>query len=357
MTISQHSPAGIAQAVQCWWLSICHSSVGERLWPKGEHDPLLVPELLERNPNHLISKNGSILCLRTSNVGYADMLIVSSCQCQVDFRELEPSIAVLFTASGCSTFGWRLVLASQCHCTWTSAWRSFPSVWHIPQTSLRRAKWSSWKGEAVSKANNEMDEIGKGIQDIQTIGYVFFFGNTFNPRRTLEAIYKNMFLDLYSECAKWFRSILFCLVVFLFSGFFSAWSHQCQGRSPSDLQRSQWDLLCREGARRGLQPGVWGDAGSAGHWFFKGIFWDIPSIMYYTIFIPFIYHMGMSGNGVYQQWNSHLVGIMISKTIGFFGLAYFQTNPYVGMGNGGKNWVKHVKIKHVNYLTSKMLIW
>ena len=30
---------------------------------------------------------------------------------------------------------------------------------------------------------------------------------------------------------------------------------------------------------------------------------------------------------VYPQWNSHLVGIMISKTIGFRGFAYFQTNP------------------------------
>ena len=28
----------------------------------------------------------------------------------------------------------------------------------------------------------------------------------------------------------------------------------------------------------------------------------------------------MSENGVYPQWNSHLIGIMISKTIGFFGV-------------------------------------
>ena len=32
---------------------------------------------------------------------------------------------------------------------------------------------------------------------------------------------------------------------------------------------------------------------------------------------------------VYSQWNSHLIGIMIMKTIGFRGLAYFQTHPYV----------------------------
>ena len=39
-------------------------------------------------------------------------------------------------------------------------------------------------------------------------------------------------------------------------------------------------------------------------------------------------HLGMSENGVYPQWNSHLVGIMISKTIGFRGVPYFQTHPF-----------------------------
>ena len=38
--------------------------------------------------------------------------------------------------------------------------------------------------------------------------------------------------------------------------------------------------------------------------------------------------MGLSENRVYSQTNSHLIGIMISKTIGFRGLAYFQTHPY-----------------------------
>ena len=37
--------------------------------------------------------------------------------------------------------------------------------------------------------------------------------------------------------------------------------------------------------------------------------------------------MGMSENGVYSQWNSYLVGIMISKTIGYNGVHYFQTHP------------------------------
>ena len=39
-------------------------------------------------------------------------------------------------------------------------------------------------------------------------------------------------------------------------------------------------------------------------------------------------HLGLSENRVYSQWNSHLIGIMISKTIGFRGLAYFQTHPF-----------------------------
>ena len=38
-------------------------------------------------------------------------------------------------------------------------------------------------------------------------------------------------------------------------------------------------------------------------------------------------NLGMSENGVYPQWNSHLVGIMISKTIGCRGTRHFQTNP------------------------------
>ena len=38
--------------------------------------------------------------------------------------------------------------------------------------------------------------------------------------------------------------------------------------------------------------------------------------------------LGMSENGVYPQWNSHLVGIMISKTIGCRGTQHFQTNPF-----------------------------
>ena len=41
---------------------------------------------------------------------------------------------------------------------------------------------------------------------------------------------------------------------------------------------------------------------------------------------------------VYSQWNSHLVGIMISKTIGYNGVHYFQTNPYT-VNNGSYEWL------------------
>ena len=37
--------------------------------------------------------------------------------------------------------------------------------------------------------------------------------------------------------------------------------------------------------------------------------------------------IGFHSTMIYSQWNSHLIGIMISKTIGFRGLAYFQTHP------------------------------
>ena len=51
--------------------------------------------------------------------------------------------------------------------------------------------------------------------------------------------------------------------------------------------------------------------------------------------LVFVYriHLGLSENGVYPQWNSHLVGIMISKTIGFFGVHYFQPNPFTIIWN------------------------
>ena len=40
--------------------------------------------------------------------------------------------------------------------------------------------------------------------------------------------------------------------------------------------------------------------------------------------------MGLSENRVYSQWNSHLIGIMISKTIGFRGTLFSDTPIYRG---------------------------
>ena len=53
--------------------------------------------------------------------------------------------------------------------------------------------------------------------------------------------------------------------------------------------------------------------------------------------------MGLSENRVYSQWNSHLIGIMISKTIGYNGVHYFQTHPYGKPGLGtSENRKKHL---------------
>ena len=55
--------------------------------------------------------------------------------------------------------------------------------------------------------------------------------------------------------------------------------------------------------------------------------WQVNRHMSFSYFI-ISHHMGLSENRVYSQWNSHLIGIMIRQTIGFRGLAYFQTHPY-----------------------------
>ena len=41
------------------------------------------------------------------------------------------------------------------------------------------------------------------------------------------------------------------------------------------------------------------------------------------------FHLGLSENRVYSQWNSHLIGIMISKTIGFRGTLFSDTSIYL----------------------------
>jgi hypothetical protein len=51
-----------------------------------------------------------------------------------------------------------------------------------------------------------------------------------------------------------------------------------------------------------------------------------------TASVHTFWQMGLSENRVYSQWNSHLIGIigiMISKTIGFRGTQHFQTHPYL----------------------------
>ena len=74
-------------------------------------------------------------------------------------------------------------------------------------------------------------------------------------------------------------------------------------------------------------------------------------------------YVGLSENWVYSQWNSHLIGIMVSKTIGFRGTRHFQTHPWwnwwnVGIWNdppivylnrewGGRSPLKNWKIKQI----------
>ena len=58
--------------------------------------------------------------------------------------------------------------------------------------------------------------------------------------------------------------------------------------------------------------------------------WDDPwAISHYIL--PGL-HMGLSENRVYSQWNSHLVGIMISKTIGFRGTLFSDTSTCLDHG-------------------------
>ena len=53
--------------------------------------------------------------------------------------------------------------------------------------------------------------------------------------------------------------------------------------------------------------------------------------------------MGLSENGVYSQWNSHLVGIMISKTIGCRGTLFsdkpiYSADQEVHQPTAGARW-------------------
>ena len=52
---------------------------------------------------------------------------------------------------------------------------------------------------------------------------------------------------------------------------------------------------------------------------------------------PFRSDKSLSENRVYSQWNSHLVGIMISKTIGKMGYTIFRQTHKQTMGRRGKS--------------------
>ena len=51
--------------------------------------------------------------------------------------------------------------------------------------------------------------------------------------------------------------------------------------------------------------------------------------LFFRLWLIFGWSLGLSENVGYIPNYSHLIGIMISKTIGFRGLAYFQTYPFV----------------------------
>ena len=51
----------------------------------------------------------------------------------------------------------------------------------------------------------------------------------------------------------------------------------------------------------------------------------IPAVERRCVGKNHVLNMGLSENRVYSQWNSHLIGIMISKTIGFRGTLFSDT--------------------------------
>ena len=74
---------------------------------------------------------------------------------------------------------------------------------------------------------------------------------------------------------------------------------------PWRLTRWTWPLPCWESSPNGLMNIPW-ENGTEMHRCWKS-------------------KMGLSENRVYSQWNSHLIGIMISKTIGFRGTLFSDT--------------------------------
>jgi len=81
------------------------------------------------------------------------------------------------------------------------------------------------------------------------------------------------------------------------------------------------------GRNRHFDQGAPGLATEPRWWWRWGI-WGIWGMGMATLWVlSWFYHVGMSENGVYPQWNSHLVGIMISKTIGFLMGTLFSDKP------------------------------
>ena len=56
-----------------------------------------------------------------------------------------------------------------------------------------------------------------------------------------------------------------------------------------------------------------------------------------------VYHIGLSENRVYPQWNSHLIGIMISKTIGFFGVLTIFRHTHIKHGDSTRKTLHFVE--------------
>ena len=66
-----------------------------------------------------------------------------------------------------------------------------------------------------------------------------------------------------------------------------------------------------------FQHGVCGDSEFDSHPEWQFFYW------------VWLLKMGLSENRVYSQWNSHLIGIMISKTIGFRGTLFSDTPKWI----------------------------
>ena len=121
----------------------------------------------------------------------------------------------------------------------------------------------------------------------------------------------------------------------------------CQRRLPRRTMRGALQQRRRAAQRGGVLEVLWSFAVSGldindltiiNH-YYQRVSYTLPLLGGWPMSLHS--NVGMSENGVYPQWNSHLVGIMISKTIGFRGLAYFQTNPYSWDINGTIIWVNY----------------